>query len=129
MLLSWGCQARELPREQIVFLQRRVSRVIDGNAIGSQAATGAISAVAGTQAVHAGRDAATAGHDATVTGAGDQPGKEGWWARLRKRGMIVAFATIIGAIAAVGGTIVGVCVWLGWTPVTEPGARPAAGEG
>ena len=30
--------------------------------------------------------------------------------------MIVAFATIIGAIAAVGGTIVGVSVWLGWTP-------------
>jgi hypothetical protein len=89
---------------------------VHGSAIGSQTANGANSAVAGTQAVHAGRDAATGGHDATVTGAGDQAGKEGWWARLRKRGMIVAFATIIGAIAAVGGTIAGICVWLGWTP-------------
>ena len=25
--------------------------------------------------------------------------KEGWWARLRKRGAIVAFATIIGGVA------------------------------
>jgi hypothetical protein len=87
-----------------------------GSAIGSQAANGANSTATGTQAVHAGRDAATAGHDATVTGAGDQFGKEGWWARLRKRGMIVAFATIVDAIAAVGGTIVGVWVWLGWKP-------------
>jgi AbiTii len=87
-----------------------------GSATGSQAANGAHSAVAGIQAVQAGCDAATAGHEATVTGAANQFGKEGWWARLRKRGMIVAFATIVGAIAAVGGTIVGVCVWLGWKP-------------
>jgi hypothetical protein len=87
-----------------------------GSAIGSQAANGGNSIVAGTHAVHAGRDAAAAGYDTTVTGAADQSGKEGWWARLRKRGLIVTFATIIGAIAAVGGTIVGACIWLGWTP-------------
>lgn len=87
-----------------------------GSAIGSQAANGENSTVAGTQAVHAGRDSAAAGYDTTVTGVADQSGKEGWWAQLRKRGMIVAFAAIIGAIAAVGGTIVGACVWLGWTP-------------
>jgi len=42
--------------------------------------------------------------------------KEGWWARLLKRGAVVAFATIIGAVAAVVGTAVGICVWTGWTP-------------
>jgi hypothetical protein len=42
--------------------------------------------------------------------------KEGFWARLRKRGLIVSLAIIIGAIAAVVGTVVGICVWVGWTP-------------
>jgi hypothetical protein len=64
----------------------------------------------------------TAAGPVTVSGPGGSaaakggPAKEGWWARLRKRGMIVAFATIAGAIAAVIGAIVAVCVWTGWTP-------------
>ena len=86
-----------------------------GSAIGSQTASGANSSVVGSQAVQAGHDAAVTGQDA-ATGAEDQAVKEGWWARLRKRGAVVAFATIIGAIAAVAGTVVGVCVWIGWKP-------------
>lgn len=87
-----------------------------GSAIGSQDASGANSRVAGSQAVQAGHDVAATGRDAAITGAGDQPVKEGWWARLRERGMLVALATVIGAIAAVAGTAVAVCVWIGWTP-------------
>ena len=87
-----------------------------GSAIGSQTASGANSSVVGSQVVQAGRDAVVTGRDSTITGAKDQPVKEGWWARLRKRGMIVAFATIIGGIAAVVGAVVGVCAWIGWTP-------------
>ena len=71
-----------------------------GNAIGSQTASGANSSVVGGQAVQAGHDAVTAGRDAAAPGAGGQPAKEGWWARLRKRGAVVAFSTIIGAVAA-----------------------------
>jgi hypothetical protein len=62
--------------------------------------------------VQAGRDAFTAGQGAAIPGAVDQ----GWWARLRKRGAVVAFSTIIGAIAVVVGTAVGIFVWIGWTP-------------
>jgi hypothetical protein len=87
-----------------------------GSAIGSQTASGANSSVVGSQAVQAGRDAVVTGRDSTITGAKDQLVKEGWWARLRKRGMIVAFATIIGGIAAVVGAVVGACAWIGWTP-------------
>ncbi len=86
-----------------------------GTAIGSQDGSGANSSVAGSQAVH-GDHNAIAGRDAASTGAREQPAKEGWWARLRKRGMVVAFATIIGAIAAVAGTAVAVLAWIGWTP-------------
>lgn len=71
---------------------------------------------AGHDVAATGRDAAATGRDAAITGAGDQPVKEGWWARLRERGMLVALATVIGAIAAVAGTAVAVCVWIGWTP-------------
>jgi hypothetical protein len=78
-----------------------------GTAIGSQAANGANSSVAGSQAVQ-GDHNAIAGRDASSTGAPEQPAKEGWWARLRKRGMVVAFATIIGGVA--------VFAWIGWTP-------------
>jgi len=87
-----------------------------GNAIGSLAASGANSSVVGSQAVQAGRDAVSAGREATIAGTEDRPVKEGWWARLRKRGMVVAFAIIIGAIFTVVGTVVGVCIWIGWTP-------------
>jgi len=77
--------------------------------VGVQAPGGAGSTVAGGQAVQAGRDADTVG-----SGAGDRepPVREGWWARLRKRGVIVALATIVGALAAVTGTAVA----LGWRP-------------
>jgi len=84
--------------------------------VGSQAANGANSSVLSGQAVQAGHDAVSAGRDVTIPSAEDQPVKEGWWARLRKRGVVVAFAIIIGAIAAVVGTAVGICVWIGWTP-------------
>ncbi len=70
----------------------------------------------GGQSAQAGRDAVIAGGDASSAAAKGESAKEGWWARLRKRGMIVAFAIIVGAIAAVIGTIVAVCVWTGWTP-------------
>lgn len=88
----------------------------NSSVVGSQTATGADSSVAGGQAVQAGHDAVAAGEDVTITGAEDQPVNEGWWARLRKRGMFVAFATIVSAIAAVAGTAVGICAWVGWTP-------------
>ena len=100
----------------------------DGTAIGSQTARGANSSVAGTQtargagftvaggqSVQAGRDAVTAGQDA-VPGAGEQPAKEGWWARLRKRGAVVAFATIVGALAGVAGVVIAIMVTAGWKP-------------
>ena len=88
----------------------------NSSVVGSQAANGANSSVLSGQAVRAGHDAVSAGRDATLTSDGDQPVKEGWWARLRKRGAVVAFAIIIGAIATVVGTVVGICVWIGWTP-------------
>jgi hypothetical protein len=74
------------------------------------------SSVVGSQTVQADHDAVVAGQDATITRAEDQPVKEGWWARLRKRGVVVTFAIIIGAIATVVGTVVGICTWIGWTP-------------
>lgn len=89
----------------------------NSSVVGIQAANGANSSVLSGQAVQAGHDAVSAGRDATtITSAENQPVKEGWWARLRKRGVVVAFAIIIGAIATVVGTVVGICVWIGWTP-------------
>lgn len=100
-----------------------------GSAIGSQSASGANSSVVGSQEasgtgasvvggqdVQAGRDAVTAGRDVAVPGAGEQPAKESWWARLRKRGAVVAFATIIGAIATVAGVIIAIAIAAGWKP-------------
>ncbi|HEX6525343.1 MAG TPA: hypothetical protein VF070_35840 [Streptosporangiaceae bacterium] len=87
-----------------------------GTAIGSQTASGANSSVVGSQAVEAGGDAVTAGRDAVVPGAGDQPVKGGWWARLRKRGAVVAFATIIGSLAAVAGVVIAILIAAGWKP-------------
>lgn len=84
--------------------------------VGTQAANGAGSSVVGGQAVQPGHDAVVAGQDATISSAGDQAVTEGFWARLRKRGLVVSLAIIIGAIAAVVGTAVGIAVWLGWTP-------------
>jgi hypothetical protein len=42
--------------------------------------------------------------------------REGWWTRLRKRGAVVAFATIIGAVAAVAGVVVAIMIAAGWKP-------------
>lgn len=86
-----------------------------GNAVGSQIAEGANSSVVGSQAVQ-GDHNAIAGRDSTSTGAKEQPAREGWWARLRTRGMIVAFTTIIGGIAAAAGTAIAVFAWIGWKP-------------
>jgi hypothetical protein len=93
------------------------SQTADGansSVVGNQETSGAGSSLVGGQAVQAGRDAATAGQDAAVHGAGEQPVKEGWWARLRKRGAVVAFATIVGAIACVAAVVVAILVAAGW---------------
>jgi hypothetical protein len=87
-----------------------------GSSIGSQDASGAGSSVVGGQAVRAGRDAIIAGQDAAIPGAGDQPAKEGWWTRLRKRGAVVAFATVIGAVAGVAGVVFAILIAAGWKP-------------
>lgn len=73
------------------------------------AVAGAHGSATGGQAVQAGRDAAAAEQQAAAARAEDLPSRESWWARLRKRGLVVALATIVGAIAAI-------CAWVGWTP-------------
>ena len=88
----------------------------NSSVVGSQAASGAGSSVVGGQVVQADHNAVSAGQDATITAAEDQPLKESWWARLRKRGAVVAFAIIIGAIAAVAGVIIAILVAAGWKP-------------
>jgi hypothetical protein len=84
----------------------------NSSVVGSQTASGADSSAVSGPAVQAGHDAVAAGQDATITSATDQPVKEGWWARLRKRGVVVSLAIIITAIAAV----VGIAISLGWKP-------------
>ncbi|MFC0431076.1 hypothetical protein [Kutzneria buriramensis] len=85
-----------------------------GTAIGSQSA-GDNATVVGSQAVHgdhntvAGRD--TAGETEPAT-------KGGWWTRLRKRGVLVALATIVAGIMAV-------LTWLGLTPPSPNGKPPS----
>ncbi|MDQ1250159.1 MAG: AbiTii protein [Actinomycetota bacterium] len=83
-----------------------------GTAIGSQTASGNDSSMVGSQAVHGDHSAVT-GRDASAAARLEA---EGWWRRLRKRGAVVAFSTIIGAIAAVIGSVVAVLAWTGWTP-------------
>ncbi|TVZ06306.1 hypothetical protein EAS64_02420 [Trebonia kvetii] len=85
---------------------------------GSQEASGAGASVAGVQSTRAGGDAVAAGQDASVSLAGKEPVpvKEGWWARLRKRGVVVAFATVIGALAGVAAVVVAIMVAAGWKP-------------
>ena len=82
----------------------------NSSVVGAQEASGAGASVTGVQSTRAGRDAATAGRDAVVPSAGEQPVKEGWWARLRKRGAVAAFATIIGALAGVAGVVVAIMI-------------------
>lgn len=77
-------------------------------AIGSQAANGPDSSVVGIQTVQ-GDSNNVAGRDATMTSVKDQPVKEGWWTRWRKRGVLVALCTIVSAVIAV-------FTWIGWTP-------------
>jgi hypothetical protein len=98
------------------FIGSQTASGANSSVVGSQAANGTNSSVVGGQAVQAGHDAVSAGQDATITGAEDQPVKEGWWTRLRKRGAVVAFAIIIGSIAAVAGVIVAIVVAAGWKP-------------
>jgi hypothetical protein len=104
------------PAHQMVqFLftgDRPVINYISQHAVGG----GANSSVAGGQAVQAGRDAVTAGQHAAGPGGGEQPMKEGWWARLRKRGAVVAFATIISALAGVAGVVIAIMITAGWKP-------------
>lgn len=88
----------------------------NASVVGSQTANGADSSVVGGQVVQAGHDAVSAGQDAAITAAEDQPLKESWWARLRSRGAVVAFAIITGAIAAVAGVIIAILVAGGWKP-------------
>ena len=76
---------------------------------GPVTAASANGSVTGGQAMQAGRDVTTARAEC-------QAPRKGWWARLRERGMIVAIATIVGAIAVVIGTAVAICAWFGWTP-------------
>lgn len=78
-----------------------------GTAIGSTTASGANSSIVGVQAAQ-GNHSTIAGQNFTSTGANERPSKEGWWARLRKRGMIVAFATVMGALATVAAAIIAV---------------------
>jgi hypothetical protein len=77
-----------------------------GTAIGSQTASGANSSVVGSQT---GDHNAVAGRDATDHDAEEQAAKEGWWTRLRKRGVLVAIFTIVAGVIAV-------FTWIGWTP-------------
>lgn len=58
----------------------------------------------------------SSGHDADVRAAGEQPVHEGWWARLRKRGAVVAFAAIVTGIAGVAGVVIAIMVAAGWKP-------------
>jgi hypothetical protein len=91
-----------------------VSRA-SGTAIGSQAA-GDNSSVVGSQAVHGNRNTVT-GQDTTTGAVGNQePRHENWWTRLRQRGVLVAFFTIVGGIAGVVGAVAAVLTLLGWTP-------------
>jgi hypothetical protein len=98
---------------QFVFTgDRPVLSYISQHAAGG----GANSSVAGGQVVQAGHDAVTAGQDAAVPGGGEQPVKEGWWALLRKRGAVVAFATIISALAGIAGVVIAIMIAAGWKP-------------
>lgn len=66
-----------------------------GSAIGSQSVQGDHSAVAG--------------RDATIRDPKERAAKEGWWARLRKRGVFVAIFTVVAGLVAL-------FTWIGWTP-------------
>lgn len=83
-----------------------------GTAVGSQTASGAGSSVVGSQSARGSRNSVT-GRDGA---AADSAGGQGWWARLRKRGWVVAVSTILGGLAGVGALVVALFTWLGWAP-------------
>ncbi|MFF5079229.1 hypothetical protein ACFY36_19395 [Actinoplanes sp. NPDC000266] len=79
-----------------------------GTAIGSQTASGDGSSVLGSQAA-SGWHNTLAGRDGA---AADASTRLGWWARLRRRGWVVAVAQIVGAVVGVAA----LALALGWTP-------------
>jgi len=83
-----------------------------GTAIGSQTASGSGSSVVGSQSANGSHTSLT-GRDGT---AADSSTKQSWWARLRKRGWIVAVTTILGGIAGVAAAVLALFTWLDWTP-------------
>ena len=81
----------------------------NSTAVGTQTATGDGATVVGSQAVH-GNDNTVAGRDATAPSpTNEQPKQGGWWTRLRKRGVLVAFMTIVAGVVTV-------FTWIGWKP-------------
>jgi hypothetical protein len=93
-----------------------INVTVGGLGVASVTVAGAQGSATGGQAVQAGRDATAAEQQAAAARAEDLPSRESWWARLRKRGLVVTLSTIVGAIATVVGTAVAICVWVGWTP-------------
>jgi hypothetical protein len=77
-------------------------------------ASGDHATAVGSQSV-TGDNNTTAGRDVTLPDAAPAE-QDGWWARLRKRGMFVAFFTVVGGIAGVVGAVAGVLTWLGYAP-------------
>ena len=77
------------------------------------AAAGGAAAVAGA---HGSATGSQAGRDAAIRGADGPRVRDGWWARLRKRGAIVAFATVAGALAAIASLVIMIMIAGGWTP-------------
>jgi hypothetical protein len=66
---------------------------IGGAGVESVTVVGAHGSATGGQAMQADRVAVTVGRDAPTVRGADPPSTEGWWARLRKRGIVVALAT------------------------------------
>jgi hypothetical protein len=93
-----------------------INVTVGGMGAAPVAVAGAYGSATGGHAVQAGRDAAAAQQQAAAARAEDPPSRENWWACLRKRGLVVALATIVGAIATVVGTAAAICAWIGWTP-------------
>jgi hypothetical protein len=75
---------------------------------GSGTASGDGSSVVGSQAASGGHNT-LAGRDGA---AADSSSGRGWWARLRRRGWVVAVAQIVGAVVGVAA----LALALGWTP-------------
>ncbi|MBF9134762.1 hypothetical protein I0C86_38415 [Plantactinospora sp. S1510] len=83
-----------------------------GTAIGSQTASGAGSSVVGSQFASGSHNSLTGRDGAAV----DPSARQGRWARLRRRGWMVALTTILGGIAGVAAAVLGLFTWLDWTP-------------